>query len=445
MSTISFGSTALSNGSGIDVQSIVNQLLFVERAPARSWETQRTLLNSQASAARDINSKLLDLQSKLNALKDLAGKFNSHTAASSDPTTVSASADPTAASASHSITISSLAATSSYYSAQLADSSTIFATGSFDISIGGSAPTTITVDSTHNTLDGLAAAVNDLNIGVRASIITDANGSRLSLVSSSSGAAGDLAISNNSTGLSFTKAATGKNAELTVDGVPVSSATNSVNTAVAGVTFNLLSISVSAVSVTVQPDTSKAREAATDFVTSFNAVVQSINAQFSANPSSGQVPPLFADGSLRLVQDQILASATYSIAGNNGITTLGAIGISMQNDGTLSVDGARLDNALSSSYAEIQNLFQSQSPAGFARNFSTQLTTLTDSLSGTLNLALKGIAENQAALTNQISDFDTRLEARRQQLSDQYSRIDAQLRQLPLIQAQIQAQLGSLR
>ena len=444
MGSISFGS--VNSGAGLDVGAIVDQLIYTERAPARQLEFQKLLLDAQAAAARDINTKLQTLETAANDLKDLSGKFNSKSVTSSNTAVLTASADATAATAVHTVTVTSLATTSSYYSSQLADGSTPFAEGSFDLTVGTGLPTTITVDATNNTLDGLAAHINGLDLGVTASVITDANGARLSILSDSSGAPGDLTIASNTTGLTFTKAASGTNAALTVNGVPISSTSNAVSGVIAGVTLELASAApATTVTISVKPDTEKAREAIDEFVTAYNDVVKAINAQFTVNTATNSAPPLFSDTALRLVQENILSAASYAITDNSGFVSLSTIGVNTQNDGTLLVDSTKLDNALSGNFTEVKNLFQqSTAPVGLAQNFSTVLDALNDSVDGPLNVALKGISDSQRELTDQIEAFDVRLESRRQALTEQFNYIDTLLRQLPVILQQVSSQLGTL-
>ncbi len=140
-SSFGFSGVSSSSGSGIDVAAFVEQILFAERAPARLLETQKKLFDSQASALRDINSKLLTLKDKINALKDASGKFNSKSAVSSATAVLTVAADATALTATHLVTVTSLATTSSYYSSQLTNGSTTFATGSFNLQIGTGTPT----------------------------------------------------------------------------------------------------------------------------------------------------------------------------------------------------------------------------------------------------------------------------------------------------------------
>jgi len=444
----SFGlsSVSASSASGIDVVAFVEQVLYAERAPVRLLQTQQTQFNSQASALRDLTTKLLDLQTKVNALNDVSGSFNAKSATSSDPTVLTATATATAIAATHTVVVSALATTSSYYTDQLADGSTQFATGTFNIQVATGAPLTITVDDTNNTLDELATHINGLDMGVEASVITDANGARLALVSETSGAPGDLTVSGNTTGLAFTKAVAGTNASLTVDGVPIASASNTVTGVISGVTLSLVSAQVGTpVTVKIDPDTAEARAAIDDFVASYNALITALNEQFTYNPTTKKAGALSTDSSVRRLQQQLLEDINYSITDNNGFVNLATIGVHLANDGTLTVDSTELDNALGSHFGEVQNLLQSLAPAGFARNFSTDLQALAASVDGPLNLSLSGVNRTLDSLADQIRDFEVRLELRREVLTEQFSRIDALLRQLPALLSQISTQLGSLR
>ena len=152
---------------------------------------------------------------------------------------LSASADSTAQAGTHSIVVNSLATTASYYTNTVSSATTTIASGTFQIAVGSNPAVTVTVDNTDNTLNGLAAAINGQKIGVTASVINDANGARLAIVSNTSGSAGNISVSNNTTGLTFNQAATGANASLTVDGVPVNSTSNTVSGVIPGVTLNL--------------------------------------------------------------------------------------------------------------------------------------------------------------------------------------------------------------
>jgi len=253
----------------------------------------------------------------------------------------------------------------------------------------------------------------------------------------------------NTTGLTFNQVA-GQNASLTVDSVPISSATNTVSGVIPGVTLNLLSAAQGVpIQLTVGPDTGAVTDAINGFVSSYNTLVNAINTQFTAPASGGTAPPLEADATLRALQASLLSDVTYAMqesSGNNGLVNLAAVGIDMANDGTLSVDSDTLNNALSGIFAAVQNLFQSTDSTnlGFGAQFGSSLTNLNDPTEGVLNVELQQNAQAQRDLNSQISDFEDRLLITQQQLFTQYSQINATLEQLPLLQNQIASMLGAL-
>jgi flagellar hook-associated protein 2 len=517
-------------GQGIDVNSVVSQLISAARAPEQVWTGQRSTLASQAAALTLINSNLSDFADAVNALKDPFGALTAKAAASSNTGLLTASASTTAASGSHVVVINNLATTSSAYTDAVPTGSTLNP-GTITLQVGSGQPTSITIDGTNNKLDTLAAYINGQNLGVSASVINDANGSRLALVSNTIGQPGNLALSVSGAagtpsyvgvgdgtisglaggtaskaetftitatdathfdvtgsvsgslgtatvgtpfssnkisfaitagntdfqaGDQFTVATTapplnfhqiaGNNASLSVDGIPISNTSNTVTGVIPGVTLNLLSdVSHEEIHVSVSPDSSQATQAVNSFVSSYNQLIGSINAQFSVPPDGGTAPPLESNGSLRLLQSTLLEGVTYAVSGNNGLVNLASLGINLANDGTLSVDSSQLNSAIAQN-TNFQNFFQSldSSNLGFAQKLSATLTTQTSPTQGLLNLELHENTAVDNALTQQINDFEDRLAITQQQLITKFSQINAALEQLPLIQNQIAGALGSV-
>jgi flagellar hook-associated protein 2 len=444
MITLNITPGSSNTGSGIDVTSVVEQILDAERAPEKLWQAQQTTLTQRTLALTTISSNLSTLKDKVNSLKDFLGTLTAKTATVSRPEILSATADASALPGNHIVIVNSLATTSSYYTDALATGSTPLGTGTLMLRVGASQPIDITVDGSNNTLDGLASYINRQDLGVTASVINDASGARLALISKTTGAPGDLTISGNVSGLIFHKSVTGTNASVTIDGVPVSSASNTISTALAGVTLNLVEAAPGAeIQLSVAQDTVRAKQAVNDFVASYNVVMAAIHAQFAVNPSTNAAGPLAADGTLRSLQASLLSDITYSISGNNGITSLASIGVSMANDGSLSVDDAKLTDVVTNHYSDFQSFFQTLG-TGYAYRFSHDLSALTDSVNGPISLNLTEIRNTQSILTRQIADFEDRLAEREKQLILQYSRVDTMLRQFPLLMAQITGQLDVL-
>ena len=436
-------SSGLGTGQGIDVASTVSQLIANLRGPEQVWQTQQKVLQTQASALTQLNTEVTALSNAVDALSDPAGALNARSVTSSQPNIVTASASNSTPVGSHTIVVSNLASSSSYYSTPVASSTTPLAAGTFTIQLGSGQANTVTIDNTDNTLDGLAAAITSLNIGVTGSVINDASGARLAIVSNTSGAANDLTIANVSSGLSFTKGATGTNASLTVDGVPISSATNTISNTVAGLTLNLAGADPNTqVQIAVAPDTTKGTQAVTDFVTAYNTIVQDLSSQFTFNTTTSSAGPLATDAGARLLQNELLAAVTYTATGTNSINSLLDLGVSMNNDGTLTIDNSKLSAAVNSNFADVINFFHPVTGTGFASFLRDQLTPLTDPTQGAFSIELNGLNQSQKSFQDQIDNYEVYIATEQQLLTAQYTQVDLALRQLPLLQQQINSELN---
>ena len=430
-------------GQGINVQQFVQYALANQQANITALQTQQSSLSSQSTELSKISTDISNLDNAVFALNDPLGILNSQLASSSNSAVVNATASGNAATGSHSITVNSLASTSSYYTGALSTSPSTIAPGSFQIAVGSNTPVTVTVNSTNNTLSQLAASINNQNAGVSASVIQDSNGYRLALVSTTSGAPGDITISGNTTSLTFNKAVTGTNASLVVDGIPISSASNTVNNVINGVTLNLGSPSPGTpVTVNVSPDTTQASTAINNLVSAYNTVIAEINSQFNVASDGSGGGPLETDNSLRDVQSQLLAGISYSVTGNSGFVNLASIGVNLNNDGTLSVDSSTLNSALSSNFSAVQNLLQNTT-TGFAQNLSAVLSNINSPGTGILSIDSQSINNTSQGLTKQISDLQAALAVQQTNLTNVYSQVNATLQELPVLESQISQQLAS--
>ncbi len=163
----------------------------------------------------------------------------------------------------------------------------------------------------------------------------DAKGQRLVLVSKASGAAGNLTATGT---VNFNQGVEGLDATGTVDGVPFDSASNTLTGVITGVSLQLESDAPdTTVQIGISPDTTTAATALTTFVTDYNAVMQSINAQFTPD-SSGNLGPLESDAALRTLQTQMLELAGDSASGAGQYVNLQSLGVEMQDDGTLQLN-----------------------------------------------------------------------------------------------------------
>jgi flagellar hook-associated protein 2 len=451
---ISFNAAGLLNGNGIDVKSVVNAILTPRSSSLAVWQNQQTDLSTQAGLLAGLNNNLTSLAAAVLSLANPHGPLTFLTATSSDSSILTASADTTATTGTHQIVVSTLATTGTVYTDPLTNGDTAFTAGDIALRIGGPGGVThdipITVGS-NDTLNTLASYINKQKWGVTANVVTDAGGARLALYSQSSGTPGALAITSNTTGLTFNAPVGGTNASLTIDGVPLSSATNTVTGAIAGVTLNLVSAAPgSTVQVTVGPDTTAATAAINNFVDTYNAVMGMINTQFTVNPTTNAEGPLGSDSALRSLQSSLLNDATYSITGNSGLVNLASLGIDMNNDGTLTVNQVATDthpslsNVLATNPGAVQSFFQNSPSTGFAQNFNNDLFSLTDVTTGILNVDIAGNKTQQQALTTQITNLQDRLIAEQQALTLQYNHVNATLEAYPALLLEVTAMIGAL-
>jgi flagellar hook-associated protein 2 len=357
---------------------------------------------------------------------------------------VSATSASGTASGDHVVVVNSLATTASWTSGTFASSTTDLPAGSFTITNGSGTATTITTDGTE-TLSDVASEINGDNLGLTASVVTDANGSRLAIEANSSGSASNFTVSTSDTGYGFSQAATGANASLTVDGISIASASNTVTGAISGVTLNLLSASPNEqVSLNIAPDTSQASTAINQFVTDYNSLVSALNTQYSDTGSGEGV--LATDSTVRSLQEDVLNALDYTYTPSSGTTTvpnLTSLGISVNNDGTLTVDSGALNSVLANNFSDVQNFFQGASYNGFANMMDQQLTSFTSSDNGAFTVDLQSMSSELSGLQDDISNFQTNYIAPLQtQLQSEYSSAEEELQQLPEEQKEIQEELG---
>ena len=440
---------SLLSGQGIDVTTTVQQLVTAAEAPEQEWQTEQQSITSAEGVVNQINSDLSALLSNVNSLQDSGGTLQSVSATSGNSSIVTATASAGASLATHVVTVNNLASTASYYSSEagLTATSTL-GTGSFDITTSAG---TQTIDLNNQTLSQLAQSINNATVngeplGVTASVVTDSVGSHLVIVANNSGAAGAFTIDDtNDPKLGMTVGSSGKDASVNIDGIPISSSTNTVSGAIPGVTLQLQSAAPGQqVQIQTSADTQAAATAVSNFVDAYNTVITDLNTQLSVTQNSDgstTVNPLQADGTVDLVQQQLLNFMTQTFGSDSTYNTLASLGISMNDDGTLTVDSTQLNNALSSDYNGVLNFFQGTN--GFATGLSTQLTQLTDPTDGAFNLDLQGMQSTYSSLQDEINDFQTYIASQEQMWTTEYDNLNVALVQWPLQQQEMNALFGT--
>jgi flagellar hook-associated protein 2 len=653
MGTVGLNFGSPTSGAGFNVSSTVAEIVSNLQNVETPWKNQLTALESQDSVISNLGSLFSNLSTDISQLTDFEGVLAQKEGSSSDTNVLELTAATSSAEAgTHTVVVQNLAQTSSGYMAEIANSSATLS-GSITLQVGSGTAQTITLDSSDNTLAGLASAINASAAGITANVLSDANGTLLSLVSGTSGAGGNIVVTGNSltaaasntlsaavmagsgsaassatfspvatssedltgslavtvgsagkqtismsdvdtaeggttladlqqyvysnsatlgftasivtnsdgtaslqltantpgsagtlavssglvdssTSLAYTSAVAGSNANLTVDGVNLSSASNTVSNLIPGVTFQLLAPSaeesdgsLEQVQVVISNDNTGVESVVNQFVSDYNSLISAVNAQ-EGKDSSGNPEPLFGSPTLSLLQQELLSSinsenpngaldaianasdalsgsitlqvgsgtaqtidvpsgnatlaglasainsadigVTASVAatssgsqlelfsntaGSSGaltvtsavtdattstalaytgsgsdINSLTSLGISVNNDGSITFDDNALDSVLNTDYASVASFFQNA--GGWGQNFSTMLNNAGSSSStGVLALAASANSTTESTLNAEISKEQSYISAQQSSLTAELNQANQILEELP--------------
>jgi flagellar hook-associated protein 2 len=434
-------------GSGLDIAAIVTSLTSAKAAPlTNAINRSNTTLNAQVSAWGTLNSAVATFQATLTALQDPA-QLAGRTATLGDATIATATATSSAVTGQYSIAVQNLATAASLSSApNSAGATAIVGTGTLQISVGGVLDS-VAIDSTSNTLQGIAAAINSSagNPGVTASILTTSDGARLVLTGTKTGQANGILVtqSGGDGGLAslvydpahsittLTQTQPALDANFTVNGYGATSASNQVSSVISGVTLNLLKASAASTTtpptytpttLTIGNDTAGAQTSIGTFVSALNGLLSSIQTLASYDPATQTAGPLLGNAAVQSLQNQL-----YKILGqvNAGITSgpnsLAAIGIGANAQGTYSSNSATLGNALTGNLDSVSKLLSG--PNGIATQLNTFVTQYTQpgGLLDTISNGLKSSLTNNA---KQLADLNARMAVYSATLTAEYNAMD---------------------
>jgi flagellar hook-associated protein 2 len=413
-------------GSGLNVSAIVTALVNAQQAGPQAQINAQTQQNQSILAGlAGLGTSLSQLQSALSELTS-STTFNTFNSTLSNTAVGTASSLPNAVPGTYNINVTALATAQKRVSGPQPAGSPV---GAGTLTIGvGSKSLNISVSDTDSLTD-IATAINNAsnNPGVSATVINGSSGSQLVLTSTSTGVANGFTVSANATSssgltsLATTLSTPGSNeasdAQLTIDGVAVTSASNSITNALTGVSLNVVATGTS--QLTVSQNTDAINDAVQDFVSAFNGAVGVIGQLTSFDPSTGAAGVLLGDSMLSSLQRQISSVLGSTVGG--GVSSLAALGITRAADGTLSVNSTKLSSALSSNPEAVQNLFASSN--GIATQLGSVLGNFNNPggiiamRTASLNSAISGLQAQTAALS-------ARMAVLQQQLNTQFTNLD---------------------
>jgi flagellar hook-associated protein 2 len=436
-------SSSLGIGSGMDINGIVSQLVSAEGQPQLNAITrQETAAKAMVSGLGSLKSALSTFQTAVQKLNDI-NLFKTTKATSGNESIVKISTSAGSIAGSHVMQVTQLAkAQSSIATAEFTGVTEVVGSGTMTFSVGTKTPFSITIDAGNNTLAGIRDAINGAagNNGVTASIINVNNAtntgtiSKLVLTAKDTGLAngfsvavtGDAGLSRLDTSVpaNFTGVAAA-DAKILMDGEAATRSSNVITDVLPGVTLNLQSAAAlnTDVNVDISLDNQAIKQTVTDFVTAYNAMFDTADSLGKfAGTSGGSNGVLLGDSTLRIIKNDLrqLASGPVTSA-SSSYNTLKTIGIDINKDGVMTLDGAKLDQALAANLSSVSDVFSSTD--GVATRLKAKVAQYLQT-GGPLDTRQTSLNKQLKALSDKRSTVQLRLDNVQKSLLKQFIAMD---------------------
>lgn len=464
-------------GSGLDVNSIVTQLVAIERQPIVKLQTQATALQTKLSAFGKVQSDLSALRDAASALTS-PSTWDQTTGSSSDTAAVGVTTDATNRPGSYSVQVTQLAQAQTNISGTYASANEMVGEGSLHIELGtwsGNAFTPnpdatavdISVGPPAQSLAAVRDMVNAANAGITATVLTDASGARLVFSSSATGAVNGFRVTvadtdgNNvdASGLSalaydpsvgvitMGRALAAANAAALINGAPVTSASNTLANVVDGMTLQFKRVTTDAVQITTASDKDAIRKKIEAFVKAYNDLNTELATQTRYDAASKTAGTLQGDSAAVSLR----ANLRNALGGTSGasavFTRLADIGFDVQRDGTITLNSSKLDNALAN-LGELKKLFANSDTVTPANNgFATVFRQFADQaagVDGSLATRSEGIRDSISRNEKRQAELQTRVDQVEARLLKQYTALDAQMGQMQSLSNYVTQQMTLL-
>lgn len=456
-------------GSGLDVSSIISQLMTIEKQPLNALKKEETSINAKISSFGKIQNALASLRDKSAAFNttSLWGRTTT-TLADASVATVTAVSGQTGVAGAYALQVDALAAAQTASSAVFASSAAVLSEGMLTIDIGtwsgGAPPTTFTaktgtsavavaIGAGETSLASVRDKINAANAGVTAGIITDTSGARLTLRSTATGEENAFRISvsetvndgNANTGLSalaydasapsspMTRSQSARNAQAVVNGIAVTSASNTLDGVVEGLSIKLNKTTTGPVEMTVAADHADLKTKLNEFMTAYNGLIDQIKTETKYDAETKVAGKLQSDRTAVGLQTrmQSLLYEAFSGSGAGSLTRLSDIGLSVNATGRLELSTTKLDAALANP-SQVKELLYGggTSDATAQTGFMKRFRTFADAAQGTdgpLETRTASLKGQLRRVTDRQSTLDLRYQGVEERLRKQYDALDQRM------------------
>ena len=462
--SVSFGGL----GNGIDFGPIVDFLVTAERLPIDGLSQRKLQAQKKQTELSLLGAKLLGLQGLASSLRTQVSfnKNQVNVASPSAQTPLTASVSSSAAPGTYQVTVNQLASAHqiiSHSSTAVASADTAIVgglSGTFQFQVSNGAIETVSLDAM-STLDDLRTAINDLGAGVSASILNTGSEIspqlRLVLSSNETGlnqaisiVSDDTTLNMVSTGVDTFQAAQDSEVVLGVTdagagttAITINRSSNTLSDVVAGLTFNLHAVDASnPVTISVTQDNGAIKEAISDFVKGYNDIITFVNERTFYNTETKERGIFVGESLARNVLDRVRESVFSHISGLTVFTGASQIGFETQtSDGTIKLNEATLDAALSTNFSAVRDLFVQNATTG--TNGIAQLVV--QAIDGLDDIDTGSLTRRQNALTKQVNELTNQISLKEEALARFEEQQRLKFANLDGLLARLQSQLNLLQ
>ena len=361
--------------SNLDTQDIINKMVSLEARSMDLVEAKKQIEQQKLASFQELKNRLQTFKSVVTTLNTQSrfivnkSVFSNNSFSDSNKV-VDITTTSSASSGTYSLIVNNLATESKLITSGHAETTSSIASGTVTIVIGSSASSTVTIDSTNNTLDGLRLAINNLGLDVKASFLNDGDATnpyRLLISGTQTGSSGTVTMSHATTstpfsvnlpGISFETTQTARDATLLLDGVSITKSSNTVTDVISGAALKLQSAGSGTISLST--DTEAITTKVSDFVDEFNDLSIFLREQLALDSESEETGVLFGNFAVQNLQQILRSSLSSKVTGISGdYTYLSQIGITTQSDGTIILDTDDFSDALVGDIENVSQLFSS--------------------------------------------------------------------------------------
>jgi len=403
--------------SGLDTNSIVDKLVALESQPITKNTAYQAALTAQISSIGDISSKIKALAA---AAQSLGTSGVSSNTVSQTPAGTTAVAGAGALAGSYAVTVNSVATSARARSAQFQTANDQVAGGALVMHIQG-VQTTINITA-NSDLGSVVKQINSSGAPISAAVVSDGSHMYVSLTNRTTGkpigsaADGGLTIDSDSTGLGMAVTQNATNAVVQVDDLTVESQSNTISTAIPGVTLTATQKTTSPSNLVISQNAAQSAAGVQGFIGAFNAVVAALQPSLRPDPGNPATNGTLLDGSTALGLEQSMNSMlSYQVVQSGTVRTMADMGIKLQNDGTLTLDTITFNKVLT------------QDPDALNAVFNTATTGMSDKLSALSNQYTNSFSGQLVQRTTSLQKTIKDISAQNQQLQDHVDNYKLQL------------------